>query len=132
MTKRRIAFVALAFVAIPLGLEVRFGATSMPMGIRDIMGDALWAFMVASLVSAIVPYWPVLRRAAIALCIAYAVEFSQLLHAKWLDDLRATTPGHLVLGQGFDARDLLAYFLGVAAFAAVGDHIVSRFAKTHN
>lgn len=129
MTKRRIAFFALAAATIVIGIEVRFGATFMPMGIADVLGDALWAFMVASLVSAMVPHWPVLRRAAIALCFAYVVEFSQLLHTPWLDDLRATTPGHLVLGQGFDARDLLAYFLGVTAFALVAEQIVSRFAS---
>jgi hypothetical protein len=40
---------------------------------------------------------------------------SQLYHAPALDALRATRAGHLVLGSGFDARDLAAYTAGVAA-----------------
>jgi hypothetical protein len=34
-----------------------------------------------------------------------------------LDNLRATLPDHLILGSGFDPRDFLSYFLGVAAAA---------------
>jgi hypothetical protein len=50
---------------------------------------------------------------AVALTICWIVEFSQLVHAPWLDGWRATTLGHLVLGSGFDPRDLVAYGLGV-------------------
>lgn len=126
MTQRRVAFALLAFATICVGLAIRFRATFLPIAVRDIMGDALWAFLVASLVSAVVPQWAMRYRARIALAVAYAVEFSQMLHAPWLDDLRATTPGHLVLGQGFDPRDLAAYLLGVAAFAIVGEAMVVR------
>jgi hypothetical protein len=34
--------------------------------------------------------------------------------------------GHLVLGSGFDARDLLAYALGVAGAALLEAMIVAR------
>jgi hypothetical protein len=47
------------------------------------------------------------------------VEVSQLWHAPALDAIRATDIGHLVLGSGFDLRDLLAYLLGVAAPTAL-------------
>jgi hypothetical protein len=36
----------------------------------------------------------------------------------WLDAVRATRLGHLVLGSDFDGRDLLAYAIGV--LGAVG------------
>lgn len=52
-------------------------------------------------------------RAFLAIGICVAVELSQLYHVPWLDAIRATTPGHLVLGSGFDARDLVAYAVGV-------------------
>jgi hypothetical protein len=47
------------------------------------------------------------------------VEVSQLYHRPWLDDLRATSFGHLVLGSGFDPRDFLCYLLGVAVAAGL-------------
>jgi hypothetical protein len=43
------------------------------------------------------------------------VEVSQLYHAPAIDALRATFVGALVLGSGFDLRDLAAYALGVAS-----------------
>jgi hypothetical protein len=54
-------------------------------------------------------------RAAAAFAVCAVVETSQLYHAPWLDALRATLPGHLILGSGFDPRDLLSYFLGIIA-----------------
>ena len=54
-------------------------------------------------------------RAAVALAICFAVEFSQLWHLPILDALRRTTAGHLVLGSGFDLRDFAAYAAGVLA-----------------
>jgi hypothetical protein len=53
------------------------------------------------------------------LAICFAVELSQLYHAPALDALRETTAGHLVLGSGFDPRDLIAYAAGVCAAALV-------------
>jgi hypothetical protein len=35
------------------------------------------------------------------------------VHTPALDAMRRTTAGHLVLGSGYDARDLAAYALGV-------------------
>jgi len=49
----------------------------------------------------------------VALAFCCAVEFSQLWHTPWLNAVRRTTAGHLVLGSGFNARDLVAYAGGV-------------------
>ncbi len=38
---------------------------------------------------------------------------SQLYHAEWIDSIRATTLGGLVLGYGFLWSDLVAYTIGV-------------------
>ena len=54
-------------------------------------------------------------RAGLALAICWVVEVSQLYHAPALDAWRLTTPGRLILGSGFDPRDLVAYALGVLA-----------------
>ena len=41
-----------------------------------------------------------------------AVEAAQLLSWPWLQDLRSTTAGALVLGQGFQWADVVAYGAG--------------------
>ena len=48
---------------------------------------------------------------------AFAVEISQLCHAGWLDALRGTLPGRLVLGQGFLFSDLFCYTFGICLAA---------------
>jgi len=51
---------------------------------------------------------------SLALTFSWGVEFSQLYHAPWIDAVRATIPGKLVLGNTFNWPDLFAYALGVA------------------
>ena len=43
----------------------------------------------------------------------FAVEMSQLYHAPWIDAIRDTRLGGLVLGHGFHERDLVCYGAGV-------------------
>lgn len=54
-----------------------------------------------------------------ALAFAWSVEFSQLYHAPWIDTIRSTRIGHLILGSTFNAPDLLAYAVGIGIGAAV-------------
>jgi len=53
------------------------------------------------------------RAALIALAFSFLIEFSQFYHAPWIDAIRATTIGGLVLGFTFVWRDLLCYTVGV-------------------
>ncbi len=53
-------------------------------------------------------------RAALSLATAFVVELSQLYHAPWIDSIRQTTLGGLVLGFGFLWTDLLCYSVGIA------------------
>jgi Protein of unknown function (DUF2809) len=111
----RLRYIALASVTIALGLWVhRGGAVTSPV-IRDVLGDALWAAMLLWLLSALAPDARPIRRGNVALLTCFSVEVSQLFHTPWLDAIRQTTLGHLVLGSGFDPRDFLAYTIGVAA-----------------
>ena len=41
------------------------------------------------------------------------MEFSQLYQAEWIDQIRATRVGGLVLGRGWVATDLICYAVGV-------------------
>lgn len=55
-----------------------------------------------------------LTLALLALTFAWGVEFCQLYHAPWIDAIRATFPGRLVLGTAFNWPDLPAYAVGIA------------------
>lgn len=112
----RLVYVGLALGTIALGLWVHRGAALGPMA-RDVTGDALWATMIAWWLGAVAPRARLSTRSAVAFCICLAVELSQLIHTPSLDAVRATTFGHLVLGSGFDPRDIAAYAAGVAVAA---------------
>jgi len=77
-------------------------------------GDALWALMVFYGWAVILPPAPTSRLAGFAVLTSYAVEFSQLYQAPWINAIRATTCGHLILGSAFQWNDLMAYTVGVA------------------
>ena len=118
-TRTRAIYVAAALVTIAVGLLVHLGGSMLPPSVRDVLGDALWAAMIAWWLGALAPTARLLARAAIAYAICAAVEFSQLYHTPSLDAVRNTTPGQLALGSGFDTRDLVAYAAGVAAAAVL-------------
>jgi hypothetical protein len=118
-TRRRAAYALLALGTIAVGLGVHFGGSALAPVARDVLGDALWAAMIAWWVGAIAPEGRIGARSAVALVACLAVEASQLIHSPGLDAVRGTRLGHLVLGSDFDPRDLLAYAGGVVAAAAL-------------
>ena len=71
--------------------------------------------MIAWWIGVLAPNARLTLRAGFALAICWAVEFSQLYHAPALDAMRLSTLGQLILGSGFDPRDLVAYAIGVLA-----------------
>ena len=115
--RTRASYIALALGTIALGLGVHWRGTALGPTVQDVVGDALWAAMVTWLVGAVAPGVSLRIRAGAALALCVGVEVSQLYHTAALDALRRTTLGELVLGSGFDPRDLAAYTLGVLAAA---------------
>lgn len=112
---RRAAFLALAGGTIAVGLVLRQLRGTLPHVAADILGDVLWAAMIAWLVGGVAPTMRRTTRGAFALVICWSVEFGQLYHGAPFAAWRDTTLGHLVLGSDFDPRDLVAYALGVLA-----------------
>jgi hypothetical protein len=123
--RARATYLALALATIVFGLGVHsYGGVLRP-GLRDFVGDALWAVMIMWWVGAIAPGASRRIRILAALVICFGVEASQLYHTATLDALRTTVVGQLVLGSGFDPRDLVAYTLGVL-IAGLIDRAVVR------
>jgi hypothetical protein len=117
---------ALLVSTIALGLATRRFPGAFPAFVAQYGGDTLWAAMVFWLVALIRPQATSIHLAALAMTIAFAVEFSQLYHAPWLDALRATPLGALALGQGFLWTDLVCYAAGATLAAGVDALIVRR------
>ncbi|HEX4423648.1 MAG TPA: DUF2809 domain-containing protein [Kofleriaceae bacterium] len=119
MSRSRWLYAAAVAATIAAGLASRAVASALPWWLAKNAGDALYGTMVLFGVGLLAPRIPTARAAAIALAFCFAIEISQLYRAPWIDAVRATLPGHLVLGQGFHAFDLACYALGVALGVAI-------------
>jgi Protein of unknown function (DUF2809) len=117
--RARLQAAALLVVTIALGLASRRWPSAQPAFVAAYAGDALWAAAVFWAARSIAPVLPTPRVAALAVSISFVVEFSQLYHAPWIDAVRGTTIGALVLGQGFLWSDLVCYVAGVGLAAIV-------------
>jgi hypothetical protein len=114
MRRKRLAYAGWIALVIAAGLASRSsGATFLPDFVATYAGDTLWALMVFLGLGFLFPRARTVVLAGAALGIAFAVEFSQLWEVDWLDRIRATRLGALVLGKGWVATDLLCYAVGV-------------------
>lgn len=112
--RHRLTYALLALGTLVVGLASRRYGAALPAFLADYAGDTLWAALVFFLLALLFPAASTRALAAAALAIAFAVETSQLYHAPWIDALRATRLGALVLGYGFLWSDLVCYSVGVA------------------
>lgn len=103
-----------AALVIATGLLWRSGFLPLPNFIAKHGGDSLWALVVFLGFGFLYPHISTTRLGIVAVSFAWAIEFSQLYHADWIDGIRATLPGRLILGSNFNSPDLLAYVVGIA------------------
>ena len=111
-----------------VGLGSRKLRNELPPFVAEYAGDTLWALMLFFLVSMLLAGRPIRVRATISLALAFMVEFSQLYHAPWIDSIRQTTLGGLVLGSGFLWTDLVCYSVGIA-FGACLEWVTRAYPK---
>ena len=109
---------AVLAVTVTLGLLSR--RFPLPGILAEYTGDALYTVAAFFGLALLLPAARTRSLAVLALAFSVAIELSQLLTWPWLGELRATRLGGLVLGQGYQWADLLAYLIG-ATLAAVLD-----------
>ena len=105
-----------------LALTIAAGLTSrrwpLPGVLAEHLGDALYAMAACWAFALLRPRWGARRYAVAGFSASGLVELSQLWHPAWLDAIRRTRAGALLLGWGFQWTDMVAYALGaLAAFA---------------
>jgi len=115
--RSRLLYAALGAGVIGLGLLWRSPFLGFSHFITKYGGSALWAllvFLCCGLVKARASTWRLVFAATV---ISFCVEFSQLYHAPWIDQIRAHRLGGLILGSTFSSYDLIAYLVGIGAGA---------------
>jgi len=117
--KMRLILLVMLLVVIPSGLISRSYGKYLPEFIAVYAGDTLWAAAVFLTLRILFPVTGLLKSAVTALLISFAVEFSQLYQSPWLNQLRATLLGRLLLGSVFLWSDLVCYSAGIALTVVV-------------
>lgn len=125
----RFVYIIATILVVIAGLVSRRYRGEIPAFLAEYAGDTLWALMLFLIVSSLLAGWPILARAAISLALAFLVELSQLYHAPWIDSIRQTTLGGLVLGFEFLWSDLVCYSVGIA-IGSLTDRWIGRFCRS--
>lgn len=125
-TRSRLLYCGLTLAVIAIGLASRRFPALLPAALGKYPGDALWTMMVFFGLAVVLPRIGIARLALSALLISYAVEFSQLYQAPWINAVRAHPIGHLVLGSTFNWPDLAAYTVG-ALMALLLESLLARY-----
>ncbi|ARK13742.1 ribosomal maturation YjgA family protein [Fibrivirga algicola] len=126
MKRTRLVYSGLTAGVLLLGLASRRLGTYLPEFVNAYIGDTLWALMVFFGFAILFNRRSTHYIALLALLFSFGIEFSQLYHAPWIDSVRATQLGGLVLGFGFLWTDLLCYSVGILVGAWVDQRINSH------
>jgi len=129
MQRNRLKYAAAIAVVIVAGLASRSGlAEHLPAFVATYAGDALWALTVFLTIGFILPGLSISAAAIAAFVISFGVEISQLYQANWINQIRATWPGALLLGAGFKWSDLVCYTTGIMMGIA-GESLIRMWQK---
>ena len=112
-TRNPLVQLALIALAATLGIGSRRYAHVLPRFIAAYAGDTLWALAAFLGIGLILTRQSTRTVALLAMAFSIAIELSQLYHAPWIDSIRQTTLGGLILGYGFLWSDLACYSAGV-------------------
>ena len=122
MRNSRFKYLILIIITIILGLLSRH-----IVGIPLFIGDILWATMIYFGFRFLFIKKPIKFIVIASLLFCYAIEFSQLYQAPWINNIRHTVIGGLILGEVFLWGDMLSYSVGVAIGVIIERVLLKRF-----
>lgn len=125
MTTTRIFYLIAVFIAIFLGICSRVFSKELPAFVAQHFGDALWASMIYYGIRCLWINRTIRQAVGFSFIFCFGIEFSQLYQADWINEIRSTLIGSLVLGRGFLAVDLVRYSVGITV-ACLVDRVAHR------
>lgn len=113
MKNTRFKYFLITVLVMLLGLMSRKFDSYLPNIVAPYIGDTLWAMMVYFGFRFVNPNAKKRNTLIAAFIFSFGIEISQLYHSAWIDNIRGTTIGGLVLGYGFLWSDLICYSIGI-------------------
>lgn len=117
-------------IVMGAGLASRAYREYLPTFIATYAGDTLWAWLAFIFFALLLARRNTISIALLAGMFALSIELSQFYHAPWIDAIRATTLGGLVLGYKFVWSDLICYAVGITLASGV-DYALLRWIAAH-
>ncbi len=111
--RNRVIYLCMIIIVIMSGIASRKFSYELPEFIAKYSGDTLWALMVFFIFGFVFLHFSTFRVALIALIFSLLIELSQLYHVQWINTIRNTKIGGLILGYGFLWSDLVCYTAGI-------------------
>lgn len=111
MTRYRVSLIVWLFAAASFGYWFRFDAP-ISAGWRDSIGGAAYVIFFVVALAAITRASSAERLTLVVLTLTCVLEFLQLWHPPWLEQIRRTLPGRALLGTTFEWTDFPPYFVG--------------------
>ncbi len=130
VNRKALIYFSFALAIVILGLSSRYFSIYLPRWVNLYLGDGLWALMIFLIVGLLFRTRGTKWVAVIALVFCYTIEVSQLYHSPWINIIRNTRIGGLVLGQGFLWSDLISYSIGIA-IGTVLDKLILSYHPDH-
>ncbi|WP_090765442.1 DUF2809 domain-containing protein [Bacillus sp. OK048] len=106
-------------LTIFLGLASRKFAHQLIPFIAENAGDVLWAMMVYFGFRFLFVRKRLFTAILFSFLFSFGIEFSQLYQEDWINQLRGTVVGALILGKGFQMVDLIRYTTGIILAAGL-------------
>jgi len=113
LLKERLLYFVVALILVLLGLSTRMMEEHLPDFVSSHFGDALWAAMIYCGFRVIIVSKSKEKSFIFSLLFCIAVECSQLYQEDWINAIRGTVLGGLILGHGFLLIDLVRYSIGI-------------------
>ena len=109
----RAALFLFLLVLVPTAYWLRFKAPFTGT-LRDASGGAAYVIFWSAFAMLLRPFLSIWKVVLWVLALTCTLEVLQLWHPAWLEAIRRTLPGRLVLGTTFDPFDFPPYFAGAA------------------
>jgi glycopeptide antibiotics resistance protein len=119
---RRTYFIAV-IITILLGLASRKYSHLLFSYLAENAGDVLWAMMVYFGFRFLFLKKYIVTAIFLSFLFSFGIEFSQLYQEDWINQIRGTMLGALILGKGFLSVDLIRYTIGIV-FASTLDRVM--------
>lgn len=125
----RRTYFAAVIITILLGLASRKFDYLLFSFLAENAGDVLWAMMVYFGFRFLFLKKNILTAIFLSFLFSFGIEVSQLYQEEWINQIRGTLLGALILGKGFLTVDLIRYTAGIVIASCLDCLIIPKKQK---